>query len=154
MPLGMYALRLMGDIDDAEDVVQEAFTNVWIIIDAGGKIDNFRTYMYRTVRNEALRRLQRLQQGMVSVDDCEDVAEDVIDTSERDAALWQAIDRLPSRCREVFLMSKRDGMSYADIAEELCISMKTVENQMNKAYKLLRGTLAGRSGKVFFLPFL
>lgn len=154
MPLCMYALRLTGNISDAEDTVQEAFTNAWTLIDAGGTVNNFRAYMYRTVHNEALRKPCRCDFDLINMDECGHVSEDVIDTSERDAALWRAIDRLPARCREIFLMSKRDGMSNADIAEELEISMKTVENQMTKAYKALRLSLAPRGGKVFFLPFL
>lgn len=152
VPLGMYALRLTGDVSEAEDVVQEAFVSVWTLVSAGASIDNFKAYVYRAVRNEALRKQSRAV--YVSIDECSDVADDVIDTSERDARLWIAIDRLPSRCREIFLMSKRDGMSNCDIALELGISVKTVENQMTKAYRELRGALSERSGKVFFLPFL
>ena len=61
------------------------------------------------------------------------------------ARLWTAIDALPDRCREVFLMAKRDGMTYREIAEELGISERTVEHQVSKALRLLRST-----GKDFF----
>jgi RNA polymerase sigma-70 factor (ECF subfamily) len=54
------------------------------------------------------------------------------------ARLWTAIDALPDRCREVFLMAKRDGMTYREIAEELGISERTVEHQVSKALHLLR----------------
>jgi RNA polymerase sigma-70 factor (ECF subfamily) len=84
----------------------------------------------------------------------EEITNEEIDTSERDARLWQALDNLPDRCREIFLLSKRDGLSNAEIASELGISIKTVENQITKAYKALRGELSSRSGAVFFLPFL
>ena len=82
-----------------------------------------------------------------------DISDEDIDTSERDAVLWTAIDALPERCRDIFLMSKRDGMSNAGIAAELGISVKTVENQMTKAFSRLREALAPER-KVFFLPFL
>lgn len=154
VPLGMYALRLTGDADEAEDVVQETFVNVWVLLGTGVSIDRFKDYMYKAVRNEALRRMRTRSDATVDVDACGDVADETIDTSERDAALWLAIDRLPRRCRDVFLMSKRDGMSNADIADELGISVKTVENQMTKAYRSLRQCLSRRSSKVFFLPFL
>ena len=64
------------------------------------------------------------------------------------------VDGLPSRCREVFLMSKRDGLSNVEIAAELGISVKTVENQMTKAFARLRSALTASGGKAFFLPFL
>ncbi len=64
-----------------------------------------------------------------------DIGEEVIDTSFRDARIWKAIDELPEKCREIFLMSKRDGYSNEEIADELGISIKTVKNQMTKALK-------------------
>ena len=55
-----------------------------------------------------------------------------------EAKVWTALDSLPPKCREIFLMSKRDGMSYIEIATELQLSVKTVEAQITKAYKRLR----------------
>ena len=84
----------------------------------------------------------------------DNVSEEDIDTSERDAKLWKAIDNLPEKCREIFLLSKRDGLSHKEIASKMNISVKTVENQMTKAFFRLRESLDNRAGKVFFLPFL
>lgn len=149
--LGMYALRILGNVDEAEDAVQQVFATLF---ERAAELDvhNIRLYAYRAVRNEALRRLE-LASRMVEAADLPEVCEEDIDTSERDARIWSAIDALPERCREVFLLSKRDGLSNADIAAELGISVKTVENQMTKALSRMRGTL--RPGlSVFFLPFL
>lgn len=152
MPLGMYALRIVDVVDDAEDVVQEAFTKAWHKIEAGVDVGNFKSYMYMAVRNEAIS-LLRSRREQVSVDAVPEPEAEIIDTSERDAALWRAIDALPERCREVFLMSKRDGLKNVEIADELGISEKTVRNQLTKAFERLRGALEpGR--KHFFLPFL
>ena len=140
LPLGMYALRLVGDADVAEDLVQDAFVKVWQYIEDGGEIDNFTSFIYRSVRNVCLSYL-RNRQG----------AE--IDTSIRDARIWRAIDDLPRKCRDVFLMSKRDGLTNEEIAEEMGISIKTVKNQMTKAYARLREALSDNH-KPFFLPFL
>ena len=146
MPLSMFALRLCGDTDDADDIVQEAFMKIWEILESGATIHDIKAYLYRAVRNGAIRRM--------SGDSHTLGLEEEIDTSERDAKLWEAIGRLPERCREIFLMSKRDGMPNAEIAEELGISVKTVENQMTKAFRQLRATLTPGTAKVFFLPFL
>ena len=75
---------------------------------------------------------------LAAIESVADISDEDIDTSERDAVLWTAIDALPERCRDIFLMSKRDGMSNAGIAAELGISVKTVENQMTKAFSRLR----------------
>ena len=90
---------------------------------------------------------------MEDIDSIPEICEEIIDTSFRDAQIWKAIDELPEKCREIFLMSKRDGFSNAEIAEELGISIKTVKNQMTKAFARLRESLT-TGHKPFFLPFL
>ena len=152
LPLGMYALRIVGDTDEAEDLVEDAFIKAWEAIKAGSEPDNFKAYIYRTVRNVCISYLRQKHEttGRDTIPEPDDEA---VDTSERDARLWRAIDNLPDRCREIFLMSKRDGMSNEEIAEELGLSVKTVKNQMTKAFAKLREALSP-TYKPFFLPFL
>ncbi len=152
LPLGMYALRLVDDADVAEDLVQDAFMKAWQYIGGGGVIDNFTSFMYRTVRNVSLTFL-RDKRVMLDESFIPEAGDEEIDTSLRDARLWKAIDELPDRCREIFLMSKRDGMTNDEIACELDLSVKTVKNQMTKAFARLRAVLAP-GYKPFFLPFL
>lgn len=156
MPLGMYALRIVGGVPEAEDIVQSAFMAVWQKLSDGADIANLKAYMYGAVRNAALTHMERQgRRREVPIELCPEVTDEDIDTSERDAALWRAIDALPERCRRAFLMSKRDGMSNAEIAAEMGVSVKTVENQITKAFSRLRGDrrLLG-GGAVVFLPFL
>lgn len=108
--------------------------------------------IYRCVRNECLTYLS-IQENKAGEELIPDIGEEVIDTSFRDARIWKAIDELPEKCREIFLMSKRDGYSNEEIAEELGISIKTVKNQMTKALNRLREALSD-GHKPFFLPFL
>lgn len=152
LPLGMYAMRIVGDADDAEDVVSDAFIKVWQAVEEGLEVADFRAFMYRSVRNRCVSFLRQKVEHE-DVDAVPDISEEVIDTSERDARIWRAIDDLPEKCREVFLMSKRDGLSNAEIADELGISVKTVKNQMTKAFSRLREALSPYH-KPFFLPFL
>ncbi len=65
--------------------------------------------------------------------------EEAAERSLHEAELWTAIDSLPPRCRQVFIMSKRDNKKYREIAAELGISERTVEHQISKALKVLRG---------------
>ena len=152
LPLGMYALRLVSDIDQAEDLVQEAFLKSWKEIEEGKEIGDFKSWIYRCVRNECISFL-RGKREMVDVADIPEIGEEIIDTSERDARIWLAVDALPEKCREIFLMSKRDGLTGEEIASELGISVKTVRNQMTKALSRLREALTD-GHKPFFLPFL
>lgn len=152
MPLGMYAMRIVDDADDAEDLVEECFLKAWRAIDEGAEVDNFKAYIYRLVRNECVSFLRK-KTNNVGIEMIPDVSDETIDTSDRDARIWKAIDDLPEKCREIFLMSKRDGMSNEEIAEEMDISIKTVKNQMTKAFSRLRDALSS-GNKPFFLPFL
>ncbi|MDO4319449.1 MAG: sigma-70 family RNA polymerase sigma factor [Bacteroidales bacterium] len=152
LPLGMYALRLVDDADVAEDLVQDAFMKAWLYIGNGDDIDSFSSFMYRTVRNICLTYL-RDKHEILDASFIPEVDDDDIDTSFRDARIWRAIDDLPEKCREVFLLSKRDGLTNEEIAEELGISIKTVKNQMTKAFGRLRDALTD-GHKPFFLPFL
>ena len=152
LPLGMYALRIVDDADLAEDLVQDAFMKAWFYIENDGEIINFSSFMYKTVRNICLSYL-RDRKEMLDESNLPEVSEDEIDTSFRDARIWKAIDSLPEKCRKVFLMSKRDGLTNEEIAEELGISIKTVKNQMTKAFSRLRDALSD-GHKPFFLPFL
>lgn len=152
LPLGMYALRLVDDADIAEDLEQDAFMKAWIYIEDGGEIDNFTAFMYRALRNECLKYL-RSRRETLGEESIPEISEENIDTSVRDARIWKAIDNLPEKCLEVFLMSKRDGLTNEEIAEEMGISVKTVKNQMTKAFSRLREALSD-GHKPFFLPFL
>lgn len=154
LPLGLYALRMVRDLNVAQDLVQEAFLTVWQKITDGFEPQNFKAYMYVTVRNAALVYLRNANK-LVSIDEAAaEVAPEDIDRSEMDAQIWRAVDALAPRCREIFLLSKRDGLSHAQIAEKLNISVKTIENQITKANKALRGSLAYLYNDNFILFFL
>ena len=139
-PLNMYALRYTENLDDAEDIVQQAFSDVWEKLAEGMHIQNLKAYMYQAVRNRSLTLIANRQAPCENeMPDIEDQTEEErILQSERDARLWNAIDGLPPERKKIFLLSKRDGLKYQEIAEELNISIKTVENQMGKALKSLR----------------
>ena len=152
LPLGMYALRIVDDAQSAEDIVEDAFMKAWQQIEEGKEFDDFKAYIYRSVRNGCISFI-RAKKETVGVECIPEVDEETVDTSERDARLWKAIDELPEKCREVFLLSKRDGLSNDEIAQQMGISVKTVKNQMTKAFARLRDTLSP-THKPFFLPFL
>lgn len=142
-PLCIYSLRITESLDDAEDIVQQAFSDVWDKSREGFSVDNFKAYMYRAVHNRSLSFIgQSLQcQSTDQLPDAEDTfEEEQVYESERNSRLWNAIDNLPPARRNIFLMAKRDGLKYQEIAEKLQLSIKTIENQMGKALKALRET--------------
>ncbi|MDD6854102.1 MAG: RNA polymerase sigma-70 factor [Prevotella sp.] len=138
-PLCMYATSIMGSTDSVEDIVMDSFVDLWNRQKAI-QITNTKSYLYRSVRN-ACYDLYNTSKNHSSLDlsSANDVVEEeAVDDSERRARLWTAIDALPSKCRKIFLMSKIENKTYGEIAQQLGISIKTVEAQMTKALKRLR----------------
>lgn len=142
-PLCLFALRYTQQLDDAEDIVQQAFADVWDRNCRELPIDHLKSYLYQAVRNRSLTYVAKMASVETTdqLPDVEDLSEEErVSDAERDARLWEAIDQLPPERRKIFLLSKRDGLKYQEIADRLHISVKTVENQMSKALKSLRET--------------
>lgn len=141
-PLCLYALHYLRSIEDAEDVVQDCLTDFLERSILADRPANVKSYLYIMVRNrclDSLRRDSHIDHSRTADELDENIAEsDYEEASLVEARLWTAIDSLPERCREVFLMSKRDGLKYEEIADELGISVNTVRNQISKALKVLK----------------
>lgn len=141
-PLCLYAMHYLHDTDLVEDVVQDCFAELWERMNAEKTVSNVKSYLYMMVRNHCLDTLKKENQFdfSTSPSDLADIIQDA-EAEERsliEARLWTAIDSLPEKCREVFLLSKRDGLKYKEIADKLNISVKTAENQVAKAMKILK----------------
>ena len=138
------AFGYIPDTHECEDIVQECFIAVW----SNGKHDlddkEFLAYMVKAVKNNCISFLRKQDQNMVSLDDkqptalCMDDLEEDADELSHDEKLEKILSVLPPKCKEIFLMSKLHGMKYQEIAQKLGLSVKTVENQMGKALKLIR----------------
>lgn len=138
-PLCLYALHYLKDADAVEDVVQDAFTAWWQKRD---EVDNVRPYLFSMVRNRCIDILRRQgrQAEQLLPEDADGIIsdEEAVERSETEARLWNAVNRLPARRREILLMSKRDAMSYEQIAVATGLSVYTVRNQISRALKSLR----------------
>ena len=147
-PLVRVATYLLHDQGIAEEVVQDVLLEVWRRRETLAFEQEPRRYLMRATRNRALNhvRHQAVATRAAALDDREQAhaadAPGLVDARELEAAIRQAVATLPERCRAVFELSRRHGMSYAQIAEALDIAPKTVENQMGKALRILRIALA------------
>lgn len=141
-PLNLYALHYLQDTDGTEDVVQECLVMLWEKLNAGVVVADPKAYLYKMVRNRCIDRLRQDRPEALGVQpsDLEETLsdEECRERSEMEARLWTAIDKLPEKCREALLLSKRDGLKYQEIARRMGISVNTVENHISKALKLLR----------------
>jgi RNA polymerase sigma-70 factor (ECF subfamily) len=139
---------LLHDSDAAEEVAQEVMLELWRrrqLVDADISL---RAYLLRSVRNRSLNHLRHLRVRRQTETEVEALynapmgSDQPIAARELADAVKVAIAELPPRCREVFELSRVHGLKYAEIAEALEISQKTVEAQMGKALRIMRERLA------------
>lgn len=151
-----YASHYLNDDVLSEEVVQELFVKIWEkrkTLDIDTSVKN---YLFRSVRNGCLNQIQHdkvrqlhgrnLKDALMS----EDPAGDYFITPEMILKLEEGIESLPEKRREIFRLSREEGLKYREIAEKLQISVKTVEVQMGLALKTLRQKI----GTLILLIFL
>ena len=147
-PLCGYANKILNDIDFAEEIVQEIFFQLWQKRKDLPEIVSFKSYMYRSVHNACLNHIkhkkieQKHSDHVIYVQ--ENTVEDFVDlaeTTELQEKIRIAIEKLPPERKKIFLMIRYDDLKYSEVAEKLGISIKTVENQMGTALKLMRQEL-------------
>ncbi len=145
------AHRILKDPDACQDMVQDAFAALWIRRKTLVIQHQVGGYLRRTVVNKTLNYLKtskRLQFGDEAAWVDMEAEEPAGGKEDRHVALEHAvhtaIDQLPEKCRLVFVLSRFEDKSNREIAEALGISVKTVENQMTKALRVLRSILHNR----------
>jgi RNA polymerase sigma-70 factor (ECF subfamily) len=139
------ANRYVNDPYTAEDLVQGIFEKIWQDRDSFNVHTSLKSYLRMTAVNQSINYIKRQKKIVFNGPDewialTTDPAEaDIqIEKNEMDEALRKAIDSLPEKCRIVFLLSRFEKFSHKEIAEQLDISTKTIENQITKAIKVIR----------------
>lgn len=143
-----FAQGLLRDRSAAEDSAQEVMLELWrrrseLVIQ-----ESLRAYLLRATRNRSLNQLRhaKVQRNaepqLMGEESISATGSGKLVASELREALTAAVDELPPACREVFQLSRGQGLRYAEIATTLGISVKTVESQMGKALRHLRMRLA------------
>jgi RNA polymerase sigma-70 factor (ECF subfamily) len=150
--LHAYAYTIIKDDMMAEEVVQNMFYKIWKNRDSIEINQSFTAYLYRSVYNDSLNHLKHVKvkaayqsyaaQNMSNSNN----AVEQMRVRDLEQKLDEAMRELPEQCRTIFQLSRFEELKYLQIADKLGISVKTVENQMGKALRLLRTKL------VDFLP--
>ncbi|MET6999585.1 RNA polymerase sigma-70 factor [Chitinophaga defluvii] len=144
--LVMIAEKYVKDLHIAKEIVQDVFMKFWESPPVLQHAVAFRSYLYRTVINNAINHLHRqktIERHHLKIS--QDLTDEYIDTlhEEQELKIWlyAEIERLPEQCRKVFKMSRLEGLKYREIAGEIGIAEKTVENHIVHALKLLRSRI-------------
>ena len=145
--LADHAWRLLGDRDMAEEATQEVFVALWRGRERLPAAEALPGYLHRAIRNRALNQLRGRRGDRVDADGLMAAAVPPDGPARLEAADLQrrlliALESLPPRTREVFLLSREQQLTYAAIADTLEISVKTVETLMGRALRSLREQVA------------
>ncbi|WP_299557400.1 sigma-70 family RNA polymerase sigma factor [Seonamhaeicola sp.] len=154
-----YAISLTNDRAMAQDVIQEVFMNIWRDRKKLHESYNLKNYIYKITynkfinqyhKNRAISSIERAYMEALN----ESVDDNNAELLERKIALvTEGIANLPKKCKETFLLSKKEGLTNIEIAEYQNISIKTVEGHLTKAYSLLRERVGEQLKHMLFLLF-
>lgn len=153
-----YALNVLDDKTVCEDIVQEVFVSLWQKSDSL-KINKLDAYLFQSVKFQIFKHLrngkiaQRHLERISFLEAHNDTEEQLI-ADELESELIMVIERLPERCRQIFLLSRFEHRSNQEIALQLGLSVQTVKNQISKALTFLREEISADTSFVLFLFLL
>jgi RNA polymerase sigma-70 factor, ECF subfamily len=143
-----YAKTLIKDHDTAEEIVQDLFFRLWQDKEKLNIESSLNGYLFRSVHNRCLhyightRVIERHAEEMsYSQPESQESPSDILNYKELQEKVARILEKLPERCGKIFTMNRFEGLKYAEIAEKLSVSVKTVEANMGRALKEFRKEL-------------
>ena len=147
-PLCQFAVSYLKDTDQVRSMVQQLFVDIWQKRDRIKVEISVKSYLYHSVKNRCIDILRRSRKNeelsAITAAEASVPFRDLIEEAELTECISRAIDNLPPRCREIFILCRSMNLKYSEIARQLDISVKTVEMQMGIALKRLRRELTER----------
>jgi RNA polymerase sigma-70 factor, ECF subfamily len=143
-----YAKTLIKDHDSAEEIVQDLFFRIWQDRNKIKIESSLNGYLFRSVHNKCLHYIEHQkvvakhsEEMSFKTEEAPESPADILQHKELQTRIALILEKLPERCGRIFYMNRFDGLKYAEIAEKLAISVKTVEADMGKALKEFRKEL-------------
>jgi RNA polymerase sigma-70 factor (ECF subfamily) len=143
-----YAYSILRDSDEAEDMTQKVFCKLWEQRERIEIHTSVKSYLYRAVHNDCMNKIKQHsirtehnEYYIYEKDLISNEVENAVLVTELEQQIEIIIENMPPRCREVFKMSRQQQLSYSEIAQTLQITTNTVETQIVKALRMLRGGL-------------
>ncbi len=143
-----YANTFVNDMDEAEEMVQSTFLTLWEKRESIGIHTSVKSYLYQAVHNQSLNKIKHLQVRQAHSEYIKhqaaagsfEINQNLLG-EELEQQINAAINSLPAQCQTVFRLSRFENLTYAEIAEQLNLSVKTIENHMGKALRIMREQL-------------
>ncbi len=149
-PLCLFGHKMTHEMDTAEEIVQQLFYTLWKERASVHIVLSVKSYLYKSVRNQVLHhvehmrvreRYQTMMSGNMQENALHDTPQDILEYKELEQQFELALEAMPQRRRDIFRMNRFEGKKYEQIAQELSLSVKTIEAEMSKALQALRKTM-------------
>jgi RNA polymerase sigma-70 factor (ECF subfamily) len=162
-----FCKQFIGDKDKSQSLAQEAFVKLWLNREKVESLNGIHSFLFTAAKAECLNYLRhqkvisnyknkklQLFETELNLEVLESFDFDTIEFTELELLINQSISHLPEKCRLVFTMSRIDGKKNCEIADELDISVKSVEANITRALKTLRISLADYLPTIFLAFFI
>jgi RNA polymerase sigma-70 factor (ECF subfamily) len=158
--LVIYAAQFIANKEDAEEIVQSFFVRFWEKHTRFNDCESLKAYFFSSVKNRSIDFLKHQKIEQKYIHEMLDLSQnhlaydpDLYVNSELQERLTSGINKLSPKCKEIFIMSRLQGLKNEEIAVKLELSKRTVETQISNALKVLRVELKDYLGLLFFLGF-
>ena len=159
--LVVYASQFTFDRDEAEEIVQDFFVRFWQKHQSIQPHESLKNYFFSSIKNRSLNYLKHRKVQEYYIQQLSVISEghlvynqDLYNATELQEKIKNSIALLPERCREIFTMSRIQGLKNEEIALELNLSKRTVETQISNALKVLRVELKEYSGLLIIIGLI
>lgn len=159
--LSQFCRKFVYDKKIAEEIVQEMFVKLWLKHESIVVTNSLKSYLFKAARNHALNYLKHSKYTISSEEfdglnvlENTDNSIDELDSTDLKHQIDTIVQLMPPKRRQIFLLSRTNGLKYGEIAERLNISVKTVESHMSKALDQLRKALQKHSILILLLSFI
>ncbi|WP_216846776.1 RNA polymerase sigma factor [Mucilaginibacter sp. L196] len=162
--MASYAIRLTKSEDEGADIVQEIFVSIWNrreVVEVKGTLVS---YLIKSTRNLSLKYIEKnitkshfLERLSESMKDVLSDFNDQVSLKQLQGHIDETVDKLPSKMREIYLLSRNEQLSHREIAQKLGIAENTVKKQISNALKILSSSINGEFSAavaVLFVHFL
>lgn len=158
-PLFAYAISLTHDTAMAQDVLQNVFLKTWEKRQKINISTSLQNYLYRAVYNEFINQYKKNKATFLIEQKYHEALEKVVIKDEElpfeniIKQVTSEIDNLPPKCKEVFILSRKEGLTNIEIADYLNISIKSVEAHIKKAFSTLKKNMTTKYKSILFFVF-
>tara|TARA_R110000868_G_scaffold363272_2_gene625549 strand:+ start:6113 stop:6694 length:582 start_codon:yes stop_codon:yes gene_type:complete len=157
--LNAYAVTLTHDQSTAQDIVQNVFLKTWKSRKKLNPEFSIRNFLYKCVYNEFLNSYQKNKSVVLLHQKYIEYSHEIAIEMDNNMMIKmmdivnREIKNLPPKCQKVFVLSKKEGLSNSEIADYLDISIKTVEAQITKAFRILKNELGDKYETILMIIF-